>query len=114
MIDSGELFGLVDCVTIPPKSSDRVAVDCIPPGPLDVVDFSVGAAVDCIPPGPLDVEDPSLGVAVVCIPPGPSVGEDPSLGVTDGGLLGRGLPSQGNLVDVEVDVEREVIIGGGT
>ena len=57
---------------------------------------------------------PSLGVAVDCIPAGTSVGEDPSLGVTDGGLLGRGLPSQGNLVDVEVDVEREVIIGGGT
>ena len=49
-----------------------------------------------------------------CIPVGPSDVEDPSLGVTDGGLLGRGLPSQGNLVDVEVDVEREVIIGGGT
>ena len=40
-----------------------------------------------------------------CIPAGTSVGEDPSLGVTDGGLLGRGLPSQGNLVDVEVDFE---------
>ena len=45
-----------------------------------------------------------------CISPGTSVGEDPSLGVTDGGLLGRGLPSQCSLVDVE----REVIIVGGT
>ena len=45
----------------------------------------------CIPPGPSDVEDPSLGVAVVCIPPGPSDVEDPSLGVT----------CQGSLVDVE-------------
>ena len=88
MIDSGELFGLVDCVTIPPKSSDRVAVDCFPPGPLDVVDPSVGAAVDCIPPRPSDVVDPSVGVAVDCIPAGTSVGEDPSLVVTDGGLLG--------------------------
>ena len=44
-----------------------------------------------------------------CIPAGTSVREDPSLGVTDGGLLGRGLPSQGSLVDVE----RENIIVGG-
>ena len=42
----------------------------------------------CIPRGPSDVEDPSLGVAVGCIPPRPSDVEDPSLGVTDGGLLG--------------------------
>ena len=66
--------------------------------------------MDCILPGPSDAEDPSLGVAVDCFPPGPSDVEDPSLGVTDGGLLGRGLPSQGSLVDVE----REVIIVGGT
>ena len=57
--------------------------------------------MDCIPPGPSDVEDPSLGVAVDCIPPGPSDVEDPSLGVTDGGVLGRGLSCQGSLVDVE-------------
>ena len=63
---------------------------------------SLGVAVDCIPPRPSDVEDPSLGVAVDCIPPGPSE-------LTDGGLLGRGLPSQGSLVDVE----RAVIIEGG-
>ena len=43
---------------------------------------------------------------MVCIPPGSSDVEDPSLGVTDGGILGRGLPSQGSLVDVE----RAVII----
>ena len=84
MTDSRELFGLVDCVAIPPKSSDVVAVVCIPSGPSDK-------------------EDPSLGVAVACIPPGPSDVEDPSLGVTDGGLLGRGLPSQGSLVDVDVE-----------
>ena len=65
--------------------------------------------MDCIPPRASDVEDPSLGVAVDCIPPGPSDVEDPSLGVTDGGLLGRGLPSQGSLVDVE----RAVIISFG-
>ena len=87
----------VDCVTVPPKSSDVVAVD-IPSGPSDEGDPSLGVAVDCIPPGPSDEGDPSLGVA-----------EDPSLGLTDGGLLGRGLPSQGSLVDVE----RAVIIEGG-
>ena len=92
----------------------EVAVNCISTGRSDREDPTLGVAVDCIPPGPSDVEDPSVGVAVDCIPAGTSVGEDPSLGVTDGGLLGRGLPSQGNLVDVEVDVEREVIIGGGT
>ena len=55
------------------------------------------------------MEDPSLGVAVDCIPPGPSDVVDPSVGLTGGGLLGRGLPSQGSLVDVE----RAVIIEGG-
>ena len=45
---------------------------------------------------------------VVRIPPRPSDVEEPSLGVTDGGMLGRGLPSQGCLVGV--DVERAVII----
>ena len=84
-------------------------MDCIPPGPSDVEDPSLGVAVDCIPPGPSDVEDPSLGVAVDFIPPRPSDAEDPSHGMTDGGLLGRGLPSQGSLVDVE----RAVIIVGG-
>ena len=88
----------VDCVIIPSKSSNVVAVDCIPPGPSVVEDPSLGVAVDCIPSGPSDEGDPSLGVA-----------EDPSLGLTDGGLLGRGLPSQGSLVDVE----RAVIIEGG-
>ena len=44
------------------------------------------------------MEDPSSGAT-----------EDPSLGLTDGGLLGWGLPSQGSLVDVE----RAVIIEGG-
>ena len=67
--------------------------------------------MDCIPPGSSDVEDPSLGVAVDCISPGPSDVEDPSLGVTDGGILGRGLPSQGNLVDVERAVI--IILGDG-
>ena len=76
---------------------------------------SLGVAVDCIPPGPSDVEDPSLGVAVDCIPPRPSDAEDPSLGMTDGGLLGRGLPSQGSLVDVERAViikvdDRELVV----
>ena len=58
MIDSREVFGLVDCVTIPPKSSDVVAVDCIPPIPSDVEDPSLGVAVGCIPPRPSDVENP--------------------------------------------------------
>ena len=56
--------------------------------------------MDCIPAGPSDREDPSLGAAV-----------DPSLGLTDGGLLVRGLSSQGSL-DVIV-VERAVFIDGG-
>ena len=58
-----------------------------------------------IPPESLDV------VAVDCIPPGSSDVEDPSLGVTDGGILGRGLPSQGSLVDVERAVI--IILGDG-
>ena len=41
-----------------------------------------------------------------CIPVGSSDVEVPSFGVIDGGMLGRGLPSQGSLVDVE----RAVII----
>ena len=60
---------------------------------------SLEEAVDCIPAGPSYLEDPSLGVAV-----------DPSLGLTDGGLLLRGLSSQGSLVNV---VERVVFIDGG-
>ena len=70
---------------------------------------SLEVAVDCIPSDPSDAKDPSLGVGVDCIPPGPSDVVDPSLGLTGGGLLGRGLPSQGSLVDVE----RAVIIEGG-
>ena len=74
--------------------------------------------MDCIPPGASDVEDPSLGVVVDCIPPRLSVVGDPSrasyvlnpsFGLTDGVLLGRGLPSQGSFVDVD----RAVIIEGG-
>ena len=60
---------------------------------------SLEEAVDCIPARPSYLEDPSLGVAV-----------DPSLGLTDGGLLVRGLSSQGSLVNV---VERAVFIDGG-
>ena len=48
-----------------------------------------------------DIEDPLLGVAKVCIPPRPSDVEDPSLGVTDGGIIWRGLSSQGSLVDLD-------------
>ena len=65
--------------------------------------------MDCIPTGRSDMEDPSLGVAVDSIPPGPPDVVDSSLGLTGGGLRGRGLPSQGSLVDVE----RAVIIEGG-
>ena len=61
------------------------------------------------------VVTPSLEVAVDCIPTGPSYMEDPavdpSLGLTDGGLVLRGLSSQGSL-DVIV-VERAVFIDGG-
>ena len=51
-----------------------------------------------------DIEDLWLGVAKVCIPPRPSDVEDPSLGVTDGGIIWRGLSSQGSLVDVDREV----------
>ena len=76
-----------------------VSSDCTPPGPSDVENPLVGVALDFISTGPSDKEDPSLGVAV-----------DPSLGLTDGGLLGRGLSSQGSL-DVIV-VERAVFVDG--
>ena len=79
-----------------------------------------------IPPGPSDFEDPSFGVAVDCIlsglsvvvagdsiPPASSDVEEPSLGVTDGGMLGRGLPSQGSLVGVDVERAVSIIFGGG-
>ena len=89
-------------------------MDCIPPRPSDVEDPSLAVAVDCIPPRPSDVKDPSLGVAVDCIPPRPSDVEDPSLDVTDGGFLGRGLPSQGSLVDVKradiIGDDRELVV----
>ena len=64
--------------------------------------FGLVGCVVIIPPESSDV------VAVDCISPGPSDSdvEDPSLGVTDGGILGGGLPSQGSFVDVE----RAVII----
>ena len=45
------------------------------------------------------------------ISPGPVDVGEPSLGVTDGGMLGGGLPSQGSLVDVERAVS--IIFGGG-
>ena len=75
-------------------------MDCIPTRPSYMEDPSLGVAVDCIPTGRADSEDPSLGVAV-----------DPSLGLTDGGLVLRGLSSQGSL-DVIV-VERAVFTDGG-
>ena len=52
------------------------------------------------------MRDSRLVDCVVAINPELSDEEDPSLGVTDGGILGRGLPCQGGLVDVE----RPVII----
>ena len=66
--------------------------------------------VVCVVIIPLESSDV---VAVDCIPPGSSDSdvEDPSLGVTDGGILGRGLPSQGSLVDVERAVI--IILGDG-
>ena len=66
-----------------------------------VVTLSLEVAVDCITDGPSYMEDPSVGAAV-----------DPSLGLTDGGLLVRGLSSQGSLDVVNV-VERAVFIDGG-
>ena len=66
-----------------------------------------------IPPRPSDVEEPSVEVAGDSIPPAPSDVEDPSLGVTDGGMLGRGLPSQGSLVGVDVEREVSIIFGVG-
>ena len=57
--------------------------------------------------------DPSVVVAGDSIPPAPSDVEDPSLGVTEGGRLGRGLPSQGSLVGVDVERAVSIIFGGG-
>ena len=94
-------------------SSVEVAVDFIPPAPSDVEDPLVVVAGDSIPPAPSDVEDPSVVVAGDSIPPGPSDVEDPSLGVTDGGMLGRGLPSQGSFVVVDVERAVSIIFGGG-
>ena len=76
----------------------EVDVDCIPSGRSNREDPSLGVAVDFIPTGRSDMEDPSLGVAI-----------DPSLGLTDGGLLGRGLSSQGSLAAVDVVI---IIVGG--
>ena len=73
-------------------------MDCTPPGPSDVENQLVGVALDCVSNEPSDMEDPSLGVAI-----------DPSLGLTDGGLLGRGLFSQGSLAAVDVVI---IIVGG--
>ena len=65
--------------------------------------------VDCvvaINPELSDVENPSES----------SDEEDPTLEVTDGGILGRGLPCQGGLVDVERPViiilvdDRELVV----
>ena len=53
--------------------------------------------------------EPSFAVAGDSIPSSPFDVDEPSLGVTDGGMLGGGLPSQGSLVDVE----RAVIISFG-
>ena len=57
------------------------------------------------------MRDSRLVDCVVAINPELSDEEDPSLGVTDGGILGRGLPSQGSLVDVERAVI--IILGDG-
>ena len=60
--------------------------------------------------------DSRLVDCVVAINPELSDEEDPSLGVTDGGILGRGLPCQGGLVDVERPViiilvdDRELVV----
>ena len=79
----------------------------IPPGTSDVEDPSFGVAVNFIPP------ELSVVVTGDSIPPAPSDVEDPSLGVTDGGMLGRGLPSQGSLVGVDVERAVSIIFGGG-
>ena len=90
-----EVLGLVDSVVrIPLRLSDveypsfGIAVDCILSG------LSVVVAGDSVPLGPSDVEEPSLGV-------------------TDGGMLGRGLPSQGSLIEVDVERAVNIIFGGG-
>ena len=80
-------------------------MDCTPPG------LSVVVADDSIPPS--DVDEPSLVLAGDSVPPAPSDVEEPSLGVTDGGMLGRGLPSQGSLVGVDVERAVSIIFGGG-
>ena len=80
---------------------------------MGLIETVVSVTGDSIPPVPSDEENPSIVVAGDSIPPAPSDVEDPSLGVTDGGMLGRGLPSQGSLVGVDVEREVSIIFGGG-
>ena len=101
---------------ISPESSNRSVVLPVEGISPESSDPSVGIAVDGIPPESSDVEDPSVGIAVEGIPPESSDVEDPTLGVNDGGILGRGLPCQGGLVDVERPViiilvdDRELVV----
>ena len=99
---------LVDCVVaINPELSDVLA---------DVEDPSVVLAVKGISPESSDVEDTSVVLPVEGFSPESSDVEDPTRGVTDGGILGRGLPCQGGLVDVERPViiilvdDRELVV----
>ena len=73
---------------------------------LSVILFGLVDCVVAINPELSDVENPSES----------SDEEDPTLEVTDGGKLGRGLPCQGGLVDVERPViiipveDRELVV----
>ena len=76
-------------------------------------ELSVVLAVDGISP---ESSNRSVVLPVEGISPESSDVEDPTRGVTDGGILGRGLPCQGGLVDVERPViiilvdDRELVV----
>ena len=85
-------------------------MDSVPSESTDVEDPSLRVVMDCILS---DVKDTLLGVAVDCSSSIPSDLVDPSLGLTDGGLLGRGVPSKASLVVFVDVVDREFFIEGG-
>ena len=76
-------------------------------------ELSVVLAVDGISP---ESSNRSVVLPVEGISPESSDVEDPTRVVTDGGILGRGLPCQGGLVDVERPViiilvdDRELVV----
>ena len=88
-------------------------MDSVPSESTDIEDPSLGVDFEFIPSSPYDVEDTLLGAAVDCSLSIPSDLVDPSLGLTDGGLLGRGVPSKASLVVFVDVVDRSFFMEGG-